>query len=324
MNRISRVFGSATVIVALSACGGGGGGESSATPAPTAAKYTQSDVQRISALGVQATVLSGRSGVDAMNRLGAIVQLFSTDNGGSRVVDEPICATGTATATVSKSAVRTGLIPGDQVTMSFTQCAINGSTHVLNGTAKLTARTIVATPPGGDYAVDFEAVMTGFSIKVASGAVEQYDGVLDIKSSVIAGNAYTNGFTVPAGQTFTNTIVGASGPIALVYGSGATFAATDVGSPRSASRKLDGSVSISLDSAGAVALAINTPTALSGSTVTGGFVADSGVINTTSTGQTLETSTTFSGESAMVSGDSDGNGSLDLVFNTTWVALTAR
>jgi len=54
------------------------------------------------------------------------------------------------------------------------------------------------------------------------------------------------------------------------------------------------------------------------------FVATSGVIAIKSTTQNLATSTTFSGVTANVSGDTDGNGSLDLTFESSWAALITR
>jgi hypothetical protein len=51
-------------------------------------------------------------------------------------------------------------------------------------------------------------------------------------------------------------------------------------------------------------------------------MATSGVITTKA--DDLATSVTVSGNTATVSGDSDRNGSLDLVFSTNWTSLMGQ
>ena len=207
--------------------------------------------------------------------------------------------------------------------MTYAKCAIAGTGYVVDGVAKLTAKTVVAAPGSSDYSVGFEATMAGFSINIG-GKLSQYEGVLDINSSVTANNVYGFSLAVPAGKTFSDTMSGGGNtPIRLVYNAAATFAETAVVTPNTASLKLDGSVSVGVGSLGSLPLLIATPVALSGTESTGTFVANSGVININSTSRNLATSTTFSGANASVSGDSDGNGSLDLVFDSTWAALVS-
>jgi hypothetical protein len=83
-------------------------------------------------------------------------------------------------------------------------------------------------------------------------------------------------------------------------------------------------VAIGVGSAGPVRLTIATPVALSGSTLSGSFAANAGEIHATATDQDLVTATTINGADATVSGDTDRNGSLDLVFSTTLAALLAQ
>lgn len=89
-------------------------------------------------------------------------------------------------------------------------------------------------------------------------------GTANAVSSLTSGNAGSGTFTVPIGQSLTAVISGgAAGPFSLTYGAGTTFAGSDVTSPNSASRKLDGAVSAGASGATAP-LNLATPLALTG------------------------------------------------------------
>jgi hypothetical protein len=108
MNRFCRITGSSIAIAALGACGGGGG-DSSATPAPVAKTYTSTDVLGVASLGANATLITGKSNLQVLGFLGAVLQGFAADSGGSRVIAPfGTCETGSATVDVSKSAARVG------------------------------------------------------------------------------------------------------------------------------------------------------------------------------------------------------------------------
>jgi hypothetical protein len=318
MNLVIKPIVAATAIAALSACGGGG---DSGTPTPAAGvKYTQSDlfsVAQISALTVDG---SGSSIKRATDYLGAFLQGFSTDPLGSRSSSVSCvingAGTGTATSTISKSAVRVGLAVADQISTTYTNCDFGGLGFVLNGTVKLTAQSAAANLVANNYQVSYEAILTGFSIK-QNGVTTNYSGIVNAVSSQTNGNSSSASITVPTGQSFSVTIPN----LTTVYASGAALVANESVSPNSANRKLDGNLSY-VTAPGTLQIAVSTPTLLAGTiNAAGRFIATSGTFNARDTIRNITTSTTVSGNNASVSGDTDGNSSLDFVFSTPWTQL---
>ena len=310
MNQVFKTIGSAIALSALAGCGGGG---DDAGSGPT--KYRESDVKNVVTLGAIASGMTGDRVGPALSFLGGILQGLSLDAGGSRSTGTTSCATGgsgsgTLSAVVTKSAVRAGMAVGDQVTYTFTNCVFANASFTFNGTVKLTAQTDAVNLNSATYQVGYSATFTSFSVK-AGALTTTLGGTANAVSSLTSGNAASGTFTVPAGQSLTAVISGgAAGPFSLTYGS-----------PNSASRKLDGAVSAGASGATAP-LTIATPVTLTGTLSNAGqFSATSGVLNTKSSD--LATSVTFSGTGATVSGDSDRNGSLDLVFQSSWAALTS-
>jgi len=213
-------------------------------------------------------------------------------------------------------------MPGDRVTVTYVQCDASYTGFVVDGTVKLTARTPTTAFSFSGYTAGFEAEMTGLSI-TDSTALHRYKGVLEIEANRIGVGTSSGSFAVPAGKLFTGTTFVGSTPVVLAYGAGTTFAQTDTNlPPYIATRKLDGPVAIGVGSAGVVSLAITTPTALSGSTLFDPLDATAGVIGIAASDENPSVSVTVKAASVTVSGDSDGNGSLDLAFDTTWAALT--
>ena len=321
MTQVVKIIGSTIAVAALSACGGGG--DSGATPS----KFTQAEVKAVATLGLLA--VEGSGGVVSLGfaYMGGLMESLAGDSGGSRSIDlTAMCTSGTTRLDVIKTAVRTGLISGDQVTVTADQCAVAGTGFVLNGVTKLTAQNTLAARVGGNYVLSFEAAMTGFTF-TADGKTTQFDGVANAAVDVTGdGNTTSVGFAVPAGRTFsamtTPYEAGKALPaISITYGAGTTSVASEVSAPNNASRKLDGSITLSTGGAPAMSLVISTPSILLGTTATGPFVATSGVIDTKATDENVATSTTVSGVRATVSGDTDGNGSLDLVFDSSWLTL---
>ncbi len=321
MNQVFKTIGSAVALASLAACGGGGDDAGSGP-----SKYRESDVKNVATLGAIASGMTGDRVGPALSFLGGVLQGLSLDTGGSRSTGTTSCATGgsgsgTLSAVVTKSAVRAGMAVGDQVTYTFANCVFANASFTFNGTVKLTAQTDAVNLNSATYQVGYSAAFTNFSVK-AGALTTTLGGSANAVSSLTSGNAASGTFTVPSGQSLTAVISGgAAGPFSLTYGAGTTFAGSDVTSPNSASRKLDGAVSAGASGATAP-LTIATPVALTGTLSNAGqFSATSGVLNTKSSD--LATSVTFSGTGATVSGDSDRNGSLDLVFQSSWAALTS-
>jgi hypothetical protein len=87
------------------------------------------------------------------------------------------------------------------------------------------------------------------------------------------------------------------------------------------SSKLDGLVTYTTTS-GNVGLNFNTITPLTGSLVSGRPIPTAGVLRVKETSVNLLTETSISGSTATVKADSNGDGTLDLTFATTYTALT--
>jgi len=315
-----KIVATSIAIATLSACGGGG--DASSPPS----RFTQADVKGVATLGAQAIEETGQGAALGFAYWGGWVEAMAYDSGGSRSSDASgMCTTGTARVEVVKSAIRTGLATGDQVTLAADNCAVAGAGIVVSGVVKLTAQETIVAPSGGDFTLRFSADATGFSYTNASQSV-QLNGVAN---TVIAfsggGNTTALSVAVPDGHSLSALLTAyqagkALPAISVEYGAGTTFDVSDTSTPNSATRKLNGVVVMSAAGA-SMRLAISTPSALLGTTSTGLFVPSSGVINTTTTDENLATSTTVSGVRASVSGDSDRDGSLDLVFDSSWSAL---
>jgi hypothetical protein len=321
MSHRLRIIGSAIAIASLSACGGGGD-----SGVPTK-RFAQAEVRAVATLGALAIEESGQVVSLAFIYMGGFLQGLATDSGASRSVDLTFsCTTGTARLDVVKTAARTGLDAGDQVTLVADHCQAAGTEFAVNGTVKLTAQSSLAPAVGGNFAVNFESTMTGFSFTYA-GVSTQYDGDANAVFKLTnGGTAASVSFAVPIGQTLSTTALAhAAGQpwsaLSLEYGPGTKYEGSDATSPNSASRKLDGAVSVK--HGGRVALLfISTPSTLSGTTTTSSFVATSGVIAVKEMDENLATSTTISGVKASVSGDADGDGSLEMLFDSSWSELT--
>lgn len=316
-----NVIGTALMaMAALSACGGGGD-----DPAPSSFKATQADVKNVASLGVLTSALTGTRVAPGLDSLGATLQELSTDTGGSRSVPSTTCVSegagsGSFSAEVVKTAAHTGFTTGDKITLVYDKCDFGGQGYVMDGTVTVTSQSAAVNLPSDNYSVSFETNATGLSIKF-DGLTTRYNGLANVVAGATSATAVTTSFTVPAGRTFDIVLSMAQPTFSMTYGAGTTFARTEDTANQSSSVKLDGAVNAGA-AIGTVPLVIATPTKLEGTTSEASvFVGTSGVIATKSTAQNLATSTTLNGANATVSGDTDGNGSLDLVFDTTWVAL---
>ena len=66
-----------------------------------------------------------------------------------------------------------------------------------------------------------------------------------------------------------------------------------------------------------------TPTPLTGPVTSNQFAATAGAFSLSLPSENLGVSVAFNGPAATVSGDTDGNGSADVNFETTWAQLIA-
>lgn len=319
MSSFFKFTASVMAAATLMACGGGGEG---GVDSP---KYSQADVKNVALLGASSAALTGDRVGSILYFFGDLLQIFSTDTGGSRSGPTTSCAGtegggGTLTFNVTKSAVRTGLAVGDQISYTLTNCSFRSGGPVTNGTFVLTAQSAATNLNEDTYQVGYRVFATKFSF-VNGGTTTTLSGTVDASSALSADNTDTQRFTVASGQELTAFFGTGSSVGFITYSPTTTFVSTDTASPNSATRKLDGPLTMGTAS-GSVAVDVVTPTTLAGNMSAGRFVATSGQVNAKTTD--LATSTSISGNTVTVSGDSDRNGSLDLVFSTTWTGLFAR
>jgi hypothetical protein len=332
MNRFSKLLFVPVVAAVLVACGGGGSeSPQDSTPAAPAAttlppttplvtKYTQDDVRTVAVLGILTQTITAREVGNVLGFVGGFMQGSADITGGSTVVSDLACdAGGTFSVTTTKATVRTGLAVGDKMALSFVNCDF-GTGLKLNGALTALAKSDTAglTPDDFRVAADLSAV----AFEMTFGTVtSKFNGAISGEYIVVGDNSFTASFAVSDALGFTAVVGGAGYELTYFYADGTTFRAVDVISPNSASRQLDGKVSVKTATTSATPLTISTPTALSG-TVTGGrFIPTTGSTYVKATNMNLATSVAVSGTTTTVNGDTDRNSSLDLSFNTTWEVL---
>jgi hypothetical protein len=295
----------------LSACGGGGGDDDQSSPA------TREDVELAAKLGAATIELTAQRMEVLTAFFTGFLQGLSTDPAGTRPLNVSCViggvGSGTYTGSITKSAVRTGLAAGDTVALTFNSCDFSSVGLVLNGNVTLTAQDTIANQAAGS-ASSFRIAASQMNITF-NGSATLHDGVIDVVASLPA-EAVTQRFTVPGTGNYVFAVLG------LGYGfkPGAVFASTT--SSSSGSRKLDGTVSASV-STGSGDLVFITPTPLTGSVTSNQFAATAGAFSLSLPSESLGVSVAFNGSVATVSGDTDGNGTSDVNFETTWAQLLA-
>jgi len=324
MNRSFKFVCSCIAAAALGACGGGGGDDSSVG----AHNYSQVDVKNVAGLGALVLEITNSRAVFGMSFLGGSVAALATANAAGVQTVPLACGSGTGSAKVTKPAAHAGLKQDDEVLLTYDRCAgANGI--LLNGTAKLTLKDAASVASSGDLSASFKADVTDFDV-TTNGSTLRYGGQFDFAFSTTDSlNVSGGSFTVPSGQALiVKAMSGSASAFTMTYGAGLKFEAADVGAPNSATRKFNGPVVAAIPAYPSGTLTFATPTVLTGVRVAEGsnvsFSPRAGVLNVSLASQgtqTLATSSTVNGSGVTVSGDSDGNGSLDLVFNTTWQAL---
>ena len=309
-----KLGGCAVTAAALAACGGG------SDSAPEAKQYSQHEVKNVASLGVLVSgVVSNRAGF-ALGLFGGTLVRYSTVASGSVPMVQETCGlangkTGTLSRTITKSAFRTGLAAGDQISTTYANCDVGYGT-VLNGMVVLTVQEPAVNMTLNDYDSHFQASMSSFSMKAAVGDASILFGSIAGTAKMVGANRFSGGFTVPNAHVFGIS----SGALVLSIGSGATYARTDVTYPDAATYVLNGDVTVAANGTN-LPLRIATPNTLSGTIVNGYLAPRTGTITVKDLSRNIATSTSVNGVSASVSGDTDGNGSMDLQFSSTWAGL---
>ena len=324
MSSYFKLVSTCVALAALSACGGGGGDDSVATTNI----YSQANVKNVAGLGALVLQITDSRTVSGMSFLGGSVAALATDDAAGAQTVSIVCSSGTGSAKVTKPVAHVGLKQDDEVLFVYDRC-VGANGFLLNGTAKLTLKDTASVASSGDLSANFKADVTDFEV-TTNGSSLRYEGQFDFDFSTTDSlNSSSGTFTVPSGQALTvEGMTGTTSVFTVTYGEGLTFEAADVSAPNSATRKFSGSVVAAIPAYPSGTLTFATPTALTGVRVAAGnnvaFSPSAGVFNVSLASQgtqTLPTSTTINANGVTVSGDSDGNGSLDLVFNTTWQAL---
>ncbi len=300
--------------IALTGCGGGGDDPAPAPAPPAGTKFTQAEVLTVAKLGAATAVLTELRVMSMLSFQGGFLQGFSTGTGGSGTSSFNCTNGGSASAVTTRSAARTGLAVGDSVVVTYSNCTLG--TVVVSGVAALTAVNDMSNLAADNFDARFRATLTNFSLNLNSVAVV-HNGTISVISQLSNGNIATNAFTVPSGASYSHAASG----VDVRFARQATAAYSESASNNAGSFVLDGGASL-VTAPGTVAVSFSTPTPLTGPRTSGYVVPAAGVFNTTSTAQTLATSVLFSGNVVTVSGDTDKNGSLDLVFGTTWAELS--
>ena len=338
------------LFAALSACGGGDSGPTPApvpvpapisvipvvpiavtnppvSPAPTpvgpsvSLRFTQADMQTNTALGATNQILAGNYTSVLLGFFVPLLQDLSNEVSGIGNLGQRSCVinnqgSGTFTLFANKSGVRLGLAPGDTMRFNFINCRLGTSAITFNGNAAFTAQSLIAGLSSTSYDMAFRATFDDYSVSLNNSPL-RFSGVI-IGTSKLDGVTTNYGFTVPAGEFF--SVNGAG--LTTRYLSSVNFSMSNTTTPNTFSRRLNGD--ITLQTTGTpVALTLQVTTALSGTrSASGTTVPTSGSFTTRNTGMNLLTSASINGAVVSVSGDSDSNGTLDLVFSTTWAALS--
>lgn len=322
----------------VAACGGGGGGGDAAPATSTASAsvstsktYSQTEANSVAALGLLtgellplnlalehgffANFLQGLStGIPAGSSPPVVVPCSSTAGGN-----------GSLTVSVAKNGIYAGLKPTDSIDMTFNSCTFAGTSLMLNGRAVLTP-TADYVNLTANFVVQYNLTTTNFNITNFAA------GGLQIRSH---GSQLVNYDATAAGPGFPEISSVATTPYSLRYFSSSTSAEpflTYTVSPLASmfnattssntfTSRLDGNFA-ARSSTEEVFLALFTLSPLKGNLTTGRPLPTSGVLRAKDTGLNLQTETTIQGLSALVKADSDGNATLDLSFNTTYLALT--
>jgi hypothetical protein len=337
MKKTSSTFRS-TVSVGLlslvSACGGGGG-DSAPAAQPAVVKtpviYGQEDAKVIAGLGLVTVELLTMQLQIEQAFFANFLQSFTTGtpSGSSAPVVVscvlPTGGNGSITVSVAKAGVYTGLKAADSVDLTFNSCTLGGTTLMLNGRAVMTPSADYANL-GANFAVQYKLTTSNFNMTDFGSGGEQLrsTGEQLVKyDATVAGPGYPDVSTVISkSYTLSHYPTSTSSAADIAY---TLSPLVSVSQKQTASGTFTSRVAgdLSVDGAnGPVFMSFLTLAPLTGNMVAGRPLPTAGVLRVKDTGSNLLTETTIQGLSATVKADSNGDGTLDLNINTTYVALT--
>jgi hypothetical protein len=320
----------------VSACGGGGGGDSTpATQQPAAVaplvNYGQTEAKSVAGLGLISVELLTMQLQIEQAFFASFLQSFTTGtpSGSTAPVTVscvlPTGGNGSITVSVAKAGVYTGLKAGDSVDLTFNSCTLGSAGIMLNGRAVVVPSADYANL-GANFAVQYKLTTTNFNMTDFSSGGEQLrsTGEQLVKyDAIAAGPNFPDVSTViSTSYTFSHypTSTSSAADIIYVLSPLVSLAQRQTASGTFTSR-IAGNISV--DGAGSsIFLNFLTLAPITGNMVAGRPLPTAGALRVKDTGLNLLTETTIQGLSATVKADSNGDGTLDLNFNTTYVALT--
>jgi hypothetical protein len=347
--KLLRVCASALLVSLLVACGGGGGGDTPAVAAPIATTgggntstvtpptpYTVADAVGVAGVGLSDSELVFNNARTEVGFAADFIQGFlSTNTGTFQTVNSSVscknassgAGAGTLTFTVSKSSASVGFKTGDTATFAFNACDF-GDGFVYSGSEKVTMMSTFASLSTAGYTVSY--MITDTNRQFAKTGKVSSSGSLNVTviSSQNGNSVQIN--TQPLGSyttTYYPSLI-ATTPSLVIDQQNDLVVATSVLSGASATftHKIDGTIKLPSATTNKTATAIYaTTTPLSGGFTAAGRIAPTaGVVRIKDDFANLQTETTISaGGAAIVKGDSDRNGTLDLTSPaTTYVLLT--
>ncbi len=302
-------------IAGLAACGGA---------ADPDERHSQADVTRVAALGMTSSMATVERVAGAFEWIGSALQEQSMlDGPGASLADQPCDVSGTYSVRVTKSAPRMGLAAGDQLGVTYAKCKFKRSNFLLDGSFTATLESDAVGLKKDEFSIVFQAETAAFATTSEQGGpakgVVGMTGTVRVAHSVSPANSGTLQFVVPASGRLTANLGAGKDRFFIAYGPGTAFSSKFSRSTFSGSHKLDGTLDTGANGEAGVSLAVATPEAL---TFNDPFTPSSGVVKAASAD--LATSTTVNAGNARVSGDTDGNGSLDLSFDLRWQELVTR
>ena len=315
---------------AVMGCGGGGGGTTTTTVVPRI--YTQTEAKLVAGLGLLTVdALSGYAQVEQAffaNFVQAFSSAGSAPVGSSPTVSIP-CASGGSgsgnfTVGVSKSGVYVGLKINDTLNLSFNGCSLSGSSLTLNGQASILA-TADNLNLGPNFLAQYRLTTGNFEMSIASGKFRS-SGTQNIRyNATAAGSSFPDlSSTIVNNYAFSffNPASAAIATVSLNLSPGAVLA-SKISTSNTFLTSYNGTAQATTPS-GTTSSTIATVSPLGGfsNVATGRATPTSGILNATETTLNLATSTTIQPVTVFVKFDSNGDGSLESTFTSTYAALT--
>jgi hypothetical protein len=346
--QLLRVCASAVLVSLLAACGGGGGGDTPAVAAPIATTgggntstvtpptpYTVADAVGVAGIGLSDSELVFNNARTEVGFAADFIQGFLSANTGTfQTVNSSVscknassgAGAGTLTFTVSKSSASVGFKTGDTATFAFNACDF-GDGFVYGGSEQVMMMSTFASLSTAGYTVSY--MITDTNRQFAKTGKVSSSGSLNVTviSSLNGNSVQIN--TQPFGSYTTNYLssLAATTPFLTIAQQSDLAVATSVLSGTSSAtftHKIDGTIKLPSATATATAIYATTTPLSGGFTAAGRIAPTAGVVRIKDDFANLQTETTISaGGAAVVKGDSDRNGTLDLTSPaTTYVLLT--